>query len=120
MFYIYHFYQILCSRPSKSLGRHCKGSTLINLLKIALNPASTHPPPIVNILLSAAIKSSAEWSTFLSLSMPTQGYLARSGYNENRKLSPVPKYAVDEIETEKLILFLEIAKCRLLFWDETR
>jgi len=56
---------------------------------------STHPPPIVNILLSAAMKSSAEWSTFLSLSIPTQGYLARSGYNENRKLSPVPKYAVE-------------------------
>lgn len=63
--------------------------------------SSTYPPPIVNILLSAAIKSSAEWSTFLSLSIPTQGYLARSGYNENKKLSPVPKYAVDDIEKKE-------------------
>lgn len=53
----------------------------------------SYPPPIVNILLSAAIKSSEAWSTFLSLSIPTQGYLARSGYRLKRNDSPVPKYA---------------------------
>jgi hypothetical protein len=65
------------------------------------------------------MKSSAEWSTFLSLSMPTQGYFARSGYNENRKLSPVPKYAVEGKRREKKInLVAKTCQCHLL--DETR
>lgn len=41
-----------------------------------------YPPPIVIILWSAARNSSAEWSSCFSpglCSMPTQGYLARSG-----------------------------------------
>lgn len=53
----------------------------------------TYPPPIVIIDASAAIKSSEPWPKFLSPSMPTQGYFARSGYSENRNVSPVPKYA---------------------------
>jgi hypothetical protein len=39
------------------------------------------------------MKSSEAWLTFLLLSIPTQGYFARSGYSEKRNVSPVPKYA---------------------------
>lgn len=56
----------------------------------------TNPPPMVIILASAAIKSSAEWSIPASPTpccIPTQGYLALSGYKLNKKVSPVPKYA---------------------------
>lgn len=47
---------------------------------------------MVIILESAAINSSAPCPT-LSPSIPTHGYLDRSGYKENKNVSPVPKYA---------------------------
>lgn len=55
------------------------------------NFSGNYPPPIVIILVSAAMNSSEEWPKSLSVSMPTQGYLALSGYRENRNVSPVPK-----------------------------
>jgi hypothetical protein len=59
------------------------------LKKKKVNP--TYPPPIVIIFESAAINSSEPWPKPLSPSMPTHGYFARSGYNENKNVSPVPK-----------------------------
>lgn len=53
----------------------------------------TYPPPIVIIDASAAMNSSEPCPKPLSPSMPTHGYLARSGYSENKNVSPVPKYA---------------------------
>lgn len=53
----------------------------------------TYPPPIVIMDASAAINNSEPCPKPLSPSMPTHGYLARSGYNENKNVSPVPKYA---------------------------
>lgn len=53
----------------------------------------TYPPPIVIIFESAAINSSEPWPRPLSPSIPTHGYRARSGYKENKNVSPVPKYA---------------------------
>lgn len=50
-----------------------------------------YPPPIVIILVSAAINNSEACPKPLSPSIPTQGYFARSGYKENKNVSPVPK-----------------------------
>lgn len=51
----------------------------------------TYPPPIVIIFESAAINNSDACVKPLSPSIPTHGYLARSGYKENKNVSPVPK-----------------------------
>lgn len=59
--------------------------------KIREYSQNAYPPPMVIIEASAAINSSEPCPRFLSLSMPTQGYFARSGYNENKNVSPVPK-----------------------------
>lgn len=62
-----------------------------NHLKKKYNP---YPPPIVIIFESAAINNSAACpNPLVSPSIPTHGYFARSGYNENKNVSPVPKYA---------------------------
>lgn len=96
------FCHIACSHPSKWLVHHCKNTKRVKInltckkCKVAKKVCpkiDTHPPPIVIIEASAAINSSEPCPRFLSLSMPTQGYFARSGYSENRNVSPVPKYA---------------------------
>lgn len=94
------FCHIAYSHPSKWPDCHCNWLNKIvtkNFLHFFWSMLAilnrTYPPPIVIIELSAAINSSEPWPKFLSPSMPTHGYFARSGYNENRNVSPVPKYA---------------------------
>lgn len=62
-------------------------------LKIYSFVFGTYPPPMVIIFESAAMNNSAPCPKFLSPSIPTHGYFALSGYNVNKNVSPVPKYA---------------------------
>lgn len=52
----------------------------------------SYPAPTLIIVLSAAIKSLAEWGILSLVVQPTHGYFTDSGISVKRNVSPDPKY----------------------------
>lgn len=88
---------VLPYRIFSSIQMACPSLKSLNKIIIShsdeFNWISSYPPPIVIIFESAAMNNSEPCPRPLSPSIPTQGYRARSGYSENKNVSPVPKYA---------------------------